>query len=165
LRPGRDLVIAGRYAREGDMGQDMTQREPYPGREYATHGVLVLSGPVSWMRSGGCSSQRRRMLWSSTRESRPMQRPSVVRCDVTCERPRWRSCLRERESPMPLTKPRTRGKQVVRHIARFDRETTETLYAYAAFLGESTDYVLNEVLEICWRRRRPKIESPIGRTR
>ena len=48
---------------------------------------------------------------------------------------------------MPLIKPRTRGKQIVRHIARLDRETTETLYAYAAFLGESTDYVLNQVVD------------------
>lgn len=48
---------------------------------------------------------------------------------------------------MPLIKPRTRGKQILRHIARLDRENTETLHAYAAFLGESTDYVLNEVID------------------
>lgn len=48
---------------------------------------------------------------------------------------------------MPLIKPRTRGKQILRHIARLDRENTETLYAYAAFLGESTDYVLNQVID------------------
>jgi hypothetical protein len=48
---------------------------------------------------------------------------------------------------MPLIKPRTRGKQIQRHIARLDRENTETLYAYAAFLGESTDYVLNQVID------------------
>ena len=28
---------------------------------------------------------------------------------------------------MPLIKPRTRGKQLVRHIARLDRETNETI--------------------------------------
>ena len=48
---------------------------------------------------------------------------------------------------MALIKPRTRGKQIVRHIARLDRENTETLYAYAAFLGESTDYVLNQAID------------------
>ena len=37
---------------------------------------------------------------------------------------------------MPLIKPRTRGKQFVRHITRLDRENNETLYAYAQFLGE-----------------------------
>ena len=42
---------------------------------------------------------------------------------------------------MPLIKARTRGKQLVRHITRFDRETNETLYAYAHFLGEPTEYV------------------------
>ena len=48
---------------------------------------------------------------------------------------------------MLLIKPRTRGKQLVRRIVRFDRETNETLFAYAHFLGESTDYVLNEVID------------------
>ena len=46
---------------------------------------------------------------------------------------------------MPLIKPRTRGKQIVRHITRLDRENNETLYAYAHFLGEPTEYVLNQV--------------------
>ena len=48
---------------------------------------------------------------------------------------------------MPLIKPRTRGKQLVRRIVRLDRETNETLHAYAHFLGESPDYVLNEVVD------------------
>lgn len=48
---------------------------------------------------------------------------------------------------MPLIKPRTRGKQLVRHIVRLDRETNETLFAYARFLGEPTDYVLNQVID------------------
>ena len=48
---------------------------------------------------------------------------------------------------MPLIKPRTRGKQMVRSSVQLDRETNETLYAYAHFLGESADYVLNEVID------------------
>src|SRR3989304_1555096 len=48
---------------------------------------------------------------------------------------------------MPLIKPRTRGKQMVRRMVRLDRETNETLFAYAPFRGESTDYVLNEVID------------------
>jgi hypothetical protein len=48
---------------------------------------------------------------------------------------------------MALIKPRTRGKQLVRHRTRLDRETNETLYAYAHFLGESTEYVLNQVID------------------
>ena len=35
---------------------------------------------------------------------------------------------------MPLIKPRTRGKQLVKHRTRLDRENNETLYAYAHFL-------------------------------
>ena len=48
---------------------------------------------------------------------------------------------------MPLIKPRTRGKQMVRRIVRLDRATNETLFAYAHFIGESADYVLNEVVD------------------
>ena len=48
---------------------------------------------------------------------------------------------------MALIKPRTRGKQLVRHRTRLDRETNETLYAYANFIGESTEYVLNQVID------------------
>ncbi|HXH24554.1 MAG TPA: hypothetical protein VNI78_04845, partial [Vicinamibacterales bacterium] len=48
---------------------------------------------------------------------------------------------------MPLIKPRTRGKQLVKHRTRLDSENNETLYAYAQFLGESTEYVLNQVID------------------
>ena len=48
---------------------------------------------------------------------------------------------------MALIKPRTRGKQLVRHRTRLDRETNETLYAYAQFIGEPTEYVLNQVID------------------
>jgi len=48
---------------------------------------------------------------------------------------------------MALIKPRTRGKRLVRHRTRLDHETNETLYAYARFIGESTEYVLNQVID------------------
>lgn len=48
---------------------------------------------------------------------------------------------------MALIKPRTRGKRLVRHRTRLDWETNETLYAYANFLGEPTEYVLNQVID------------------
>src|SRR5262245_65999105 len=82
--------------------------------------------------------------------------------------------LHEKECRMPLIKPRTRGKQILRHIARLDRENTETLHAYAAFLGESTDYVLNQVIDTVlakdkeftqWRAERPHSPVPHGRRR
>ena len=48
---------------------------------------------------------------------------------------------------MSVIKPRTRGKELVRHITRLDRENYETLFAYAQFLGEPTEYVLNQLVE------------------
>ena len=70
---------------------------------------------------------------------------------------------------MPLIKPRTRGKQLARHITRLDRETNETLYAYAHFLGEPTEYVLNQVIDtvlgkdkefLAWRAEHPESYVP-----
>lgn len=46
-----------------------------------------------------------------------------------------------------MIKPRTRGKQLVKHRTRLDRENNETLYAYAHFLGESPEYVLNQLID------------------
>ena len=48
---------------------------------------------------------------------------------------------------MPVIKPRTRGKELIRHITRLDRENYEALFAYAQFLGEPTDYVVNQLVE------------------
>lgn len=80
---------------------------------------------------------------------------------------------------MPVIKPRTRGKQLVKHRTRLDRENTETLYAYAHFLGESTEYVLNQVIDtvlardkdfLVWRAGHPdscvprqQDQRPVGR--
>ena len=48
---------------------------------------------------------------------------------------------------MSLIKPRTRGKQMVQHRTRLDHENNETLFAYAAFIGEDPQYVLNEMID------------------
>ena len=70
---------------------------------------------------------------------------------------------------MSLIKPRTRGKQLVRHRTRLDRETNETLYAYAHFIGEPTEYVLNQVIDtvlgkdkdfLQWRGEHPESFVP-----
>ena len=70
---------------------------------------------------------------------------------------------------MPLIKPRTRGKHLVRHITRLDRENNETLHAYAEFLGEPTEYVLNQLIEsmlakdkefVRWRIEHPESFAP-----
>lgn len=53
---------------------------------------------------------------------------------------------------MSVIKPRTRGKRLVKHRTRLDEENQETLYAYAAFLDESTEYVLNQLIDIVLSR-------------
>jgi hypothetical protein len=66
---------------------------------------------------------------------------------------------------MSIIKPRTRGKRLVRHRTRLDHENNETLYAYAQFLGESSEYVLNQVIDMVlakdkdflkWRAEHPE---------
>jgi hypothetical protein len=70
---------------------------------------------------------------------------------------------------MSVIKPRTRGKQHVRMQVRLERETHETLHAYAAFLGESPEYVVNEVIDtvlardrdyLAWRAEHPGSHVP-----
>ena len=63
---------------------------------------------------------------------------------------------------MPVIKARTRGKHVVRHITRLDRESYETLFAYATFLGEPPEYVLNQLIEefLVWRDAHPGSHTP-----
>ena len=53
---------------------------------------------------------------------------------------------------MPVIKPRTTQKQLVRHITRLYRENNETLFAYAKFICEPTEYVLNQLVEtVLWK--------------
>jgi hypothetical protein len=75
---------------------------------------------------------------------------------------------------MPLIKPRTRGKQFVRLVTRLERETNETLYAYAQFLGEPVEYVLNQLIDtvlakdkeyVAWRAEHPQSFVPRRPTR
>jgi len=66
---------------------------------------------------------------------------------------------------MPLIKPRTRGKEFARLITRLEHETNETLHAYAQFLGEPVEYVLNQLIDtvlakdkefVTWRAANPQ---------
>ena len=70
---------------------------------------------------------------------------------------------------MPVIKARTRGKHLVRHITRLDRESYESLFAYAAFLGEPPEYVLNQLIDtvlakdkefLAWREAHPGSHAP-----
>jgi hypothetical protein len=55
---------------------------------------------------------------------------------------------------MPAIKPRTKQKHLVRHITQLFRENNDTLFAYAKFIGESTGYVLNELVATVLARDR-----------
>ena len=77
---------------------------------------------------------------------------------------------------MSVIKPRTRGKRLVKFGTRLDQENQETLYAYAAFLGESTEYVLNQLIDtvlakdkefVRWRADHPQscVPRPMVRRR
>ena len=70
---------------------------------------------------------------------------------------------------MPVIKPRTRGKHLVEHRTRLDRDNHETLYAYAAFVEEEPDYVINQLVEtvlakdkefLPWRVAHPHSHAP-----
>lgn len=70
---------------------------------------------------------------------------------------------------MAVIKPRTNQKHVVRHITRLYRENNETLFAYASFIGEPTEYVLNQLVETVlakdkdfhtWREQNPGSHVP-----
>jgi hypothetical protein len=48
---------------------------------------------------------------------------------------------------MSLIKPRARGKEFVQYRTSLERENHETLHAYATFLGEDPEYVVNELID------------------
>lgn len=75
---------------------------------------------------------------------------------------------------MPLIKPRTTQKHFVRHITRLYRENNELLFAYAQFIGEPTEYVLNQLIDTVlakdrefqqWRTDHPETVVPARRPR
>src|SRR5207245_8245456 len=70
---------------------------------------------------------------------------------------------------MSVIKPRVRGKHLVEHRTRLDQENHETLYAYAAFVDEDTDYIVNQLVEtvlakdkefVAWRAAHPQSYAP-----
>src|SRR5579862_8648073 len=75
---------------------------------------------------------------------------------------------------MSLIKPRTRGKHWVRHLTRLDHQNEDTLYAYAAFINEDAEYVLNQLVDmvlardrdfLAWRADHPESFVPQSKRR
>ncbi|MGH9161950.1 MAG: hypothetical protein ACRD2X_18440 [Vicinamibacteraceae bacterium] len=48
---------------------------------------------------------------------------------------------------MPFIKTRTRKIRMIRHTSRLTEGNREALYAYARMLNDTTDYVLNQLIE------------------
>jgi hypothetical protein len=64
---------------------------------------------------------------------------------------------------MPLIKPRAHRVRTLRHIARLQEPNRDVLLACAGFIGESPDYVLNQLIDttlakdrefVAWRHSR-----------
>ena len=122
---------------------------PPPSQHRRSGGSRGVSDPPPWRetwshaRPGG-RSRPDSVPRSVPHVSGPSRAPVHGRTRVRASRRQRRvaSCARRRHvrrhrrsgrsHAMSLIKPRTRGKQLVRHRTRLDRETNETLYAYAA---------------------------------
>jgi hypothetical protein len=74
---------------------------------------------------------------------------------------------------MPLIKPRTNRVKTVRHICRLQEPNREALVLYARFIGDTADYVLNQIIDttiakdrdfVAWRAEHPHetVTSPNG---
>ena len=65
---------------------------------------------------------------------------------------------------MPLIKPRTNRVKTVRHICRLQEPNRDALVLYARFIGDTADYVLNQLIDttiardrefLAWRAEQP----------
>src|SRR5213083_1206989 len=65
---------------------------------------------------------------------------------------------------MPLIKPRTNRVKNVRHICRLQEPNRDALVLYARFIGDTADYVLNQLIDttiakdrefVTWRAEQP----------
>lgn len=65
---------------------------------------------------------------------------------------------------MPIIKARTNRVRSVRHICRLQEPNRDALVLYARFIGDTADYVLNQLIEttlakdrefIAWRAEHP----------
>ena len=70
---------------------------------------------------------------------------------------------------MPLIKPRTNRVKTVRHICRLQEPNRDALVLYARFIGDTADYVLNQLIDttiakdrefVAWRAEQPAEAAP-----
>ena len=69
---------------------------------------------------------------------------------------------------MSIIKPRANRVRTVRHIARLQEPNRDVLVQYARFIGDTADYVLNQLIDttlakdrdfIGWRAEQPAVPS------
>jgi hypothetical protein len=69
---------------------------------------------------------------------------------------------------MSIIKPRTNRVRTVRHITRLQEPNRDVLVQYARFIGDTADYVLNQLIDttlakdrdfIAWRAEQPAMPS------
>ena len=65
---------------------------------------------------------------------------------------------------MPLIKPRTNRVKIVRHICRLQEPNRDALVLYARFIGDTADYVLNQLIAttLAKERRNRKCSSVVS---
>ena len=70
---------------------------------------------------------------------------------------------------MSLIKPRTNRVMTVRHICRLQEPNRDALVRYARFIGDTADYVLNQLIAttiakdrefVTWRTEQPAEAAP-----
>jgi hypothetical protein len=70
---------------------------------------------------------------------------------------------------MPLIKPRTNRVRTMRHICRLQEPNRDALVLYARFIGDTVDYVLNQLIDttiakdrefVAWRAEQPADAAP-----
>ena len=75
---------------------------------------------------------------------------------------------------MPMIKARPNRVRTVRHIARLHEPNRDALVAYARFIGDTPDYVLNQLIDstiakerefIAWRTEQAASVSPTATPR
>jgi hypothetical protein len=75
---------------------------------------------------------------------------------------------------MPLIKARTHRITMVRHISRLKAPNRDALVLYARFIGDTQDYVLNQLIEttiakdrefVAWRSEQPAATAATPDTR
>jgi hypothetical protein len=90
---------------------------------------------------------------------RPSPRPLVANL---------RAVVVSKGVPVPLIKPRPNHVRSVRHISRLREPNRDALVLYARFIGDTADYVLNQLIEttiakdrdfITWRAESPGVAS------